>query len=79
MHRTQLNLDDWQYEALRSRAAREGKSLSGLVREVLSEYLTGTGPARLDGIAGAGSDPEVPGRDHDRALYGEVGNEKSND
>ena len=32
MHRTQLILDDWQHEALRTRAEREGKSISALVR-----------------------------------------------
>ncbi len=32
MHRTELLLEDWQYEALRGRAEREGRSLSALVR-----------------------------------------------
>lgn len=73
MHRTQLNLDDWQYESLRSQAEREGRSLSDIVREAVSEYLvdeTESGSDRLRRLKGLGNDPEASGRDHDRILYG---------
>lgn len=74
MQRTQLNLDDWQYEALRSRADREGRSMSDVVREALAEYLVdevGEGANRLTDLCGIADDPSSAGRDHDRFLYGE--------
>ena len=72
MHRTQLLLDDWQYEALRSRAEREGRSLSALVREILGASLTAPSPAAregIDAIAGIGEDATADGKHHDRYLY----------
>jgi predicted DNA-binding ribbon-helix-helix protein len=36
MHKTQVVLEDWQYEALRSLAAQEHRSISDLVREMLT-------------------------------------------
>ncbi len=42
-HRTQIYLEQGQYELLRSRARREGKSLASLIREALDEYLGGKG------------------------------------
>ncbi len=48
-HRTQIYLEQGQYELLRSRARREGKSLASLIREALDEYLGRKGPrGRLD-------------------------------
>jgi len=41
MHRTQIYLEDGQYEMLRTQARREGKSLAAVIREILSEYLGG--------------------------------------
>lgn len=73
MHRTQLLLEDWQYESLRARAEREGTSLASLVREALAVYLTEERTAaerRLAEIEGIGSDGEARGREHDRFLYG---------
>ncbi|MDA2939131.1 ribbon-helix-helix domain-containing protein [Acidobacteria bacterium AH-259-A15] len=73
MHRTQLLIEDWQYESLRSLAERRGSSISELVREMLQEYLT-AGPSkpknRLAEIRGIGRDPRARGRDHDLYLYG---------
>jgi hypothetical protein len=77
MHRTQIQLDDWQYQILKTKAEREGKSLSSLVREAVTVYL-GKGRRRRPGagltdIEGIGEDPGVAGRDHDRILYGAKG------
>jgi len=54
MHRTQLYLENSQYEALRARARSRGKSLAAVIREILDEHLAGY-PAREreDGFAGA--------------------------
>jgi len=71
MHRTQLLLEPWQYEALRTRAKRQGLSLSALVREIVAAYLDeGRGRSRLHLMEGVA---EGPGRakDHDRVLYDE--------
>ncbi|HEX4953972.1 MAG TPA: CopG family transcriptional regulator [Thermoanaerobaculia bacterium] len=71
MHRTQLNLDDWQYEALLAKGEREGRSLSDLVREAVAEYLVEPPVPRrsLSQLKGMAEDPEGRGRDHDRLLY----------
>jgi plasmid stability protein len=73
MHRTQILLEKWQYEALRTRAEREGRSLSGLIRELLRKALADA-PAitrtNLDALEGVGEDAEAYGEEHDRFLYG---------
>lgn len=73
-HRTQLLLDDWQHEALRAISESTGTSLSGLVREAVDQYLarrTERVSEALSDLEGFGSDPDLAGRDHDAALYGE--------
>jgi len=73
MHRTQILLDEWQYERLKAAAQGEGRSLSDVVREAVDGYFagprTGLSPG-LERIAGIGADPEASGRDHDLLLYG---------
>lgn len=39
MHRTQLLLDDAQNRRLREMAARKGKSISEVLRQILAEYF----------------------------------------
>lgn len=71
MHRTQILLEEWQYQALRARAEREGRSLSDLVREILGGALSDRARSRgLADIEGVGEDPGAYGRDHDSLLYG---------
>lgn len=75
-HRTQISLDEWQYESLKARAEREDRSLSDMVREAVTEYLVDETAGRvtrrrLPDIRGIGSDPQVSGEDHDRVLYGD--------
>lgn len=78
MHRTQLLLENWQYEALKTRARREGKTLSQWVRQLLHAALA---PKSKSGrtkkskgiwaICGIAHDPSgFSGEDHDRILYG---------
>ncbi len=73
MHRTQILLDEWQYDALKARARGRGRSLSDLVREIVAAHLggAGRGPAdRLRGIEGVAEGPsDLAGR-HDGYLYG---------
>jgi len=75
MHRTQLLLEEWQYEALRARADHEGRSISNLIREILKTSLAPssmTKQSRLAEIEGIGEDSEAYGEDHDRHLYGDL-------
>ena len=71
MHRTQILLEDWQYQRMKALAEREGRSLSSLVRDAVTGFL-GQGrrsTTRIAEIAGIAEDPETRGRDHDDVLY----------
>jgi hypothetical protein len=74
MHRAQILLEEWQFEMLKAKAQREGKSVSELVREILAEAFGARRPSAskrgLSGIAGIVRDPGLSGRDHDEVLYG---------
>ena len=74
MHRTQLSIEDWQYEALKAMSQRRGRSISDLVREILAKCLrartrSAKGIAEIEGI---GADREASGRQHDEFLYSET-------
>ncbi|MBI4445973.1 MAG: ribbon-helix-helix protein, CopG family [Acidobacteria bacterium] len=75
MHRTQIILEEWQYQALRARAEQEGRSISDLVREVLRHALQRETrkKSRLMAIEGIAADRSSRGRAHDRFLYGGEG------
>ncbi len=71
MHRTQLLLEDWQYDGLLKRAEREGRSVSALVRDIIGASLATPSPvmrAGLDAIAGIGEDAASYGEQHDKYL-----------
>jgi len=73
MHRTQIMLDDWQYQDLKVAAERTGRSISSLVREAVTAYLRRQqrpAPTKLAEIAAIGEDDQASGRDHDTVLYG---------
>lgn len=75
MYRSQLILEEWQYEALKSLSAREGKSVSAVAREILATYLSEKHEAkrsRLEEIEGIGDDGKATGKAHDRFLYGKT-------
>jgi hypothetical protein len=72
VYRTQLLLEEWQYQTLRSRAEQGGASISSLVREAVDRYLKDSRPGErgsLDEMRGIGHDSGLAGRDHDLALY----------
>jgi plasmid stability protein len=72
MHKTHIILEDWQYEALRTLAAREHRSISELVREMLTRHLVENHEAarqRLAAMEGIGADVHATGQEHDAFLY----------
>lgn len=72
LHRTQVMLEEWHYRYLKNAAEREDKSLSEMLRDILSKYIDerDSVQSHLKEIAGIGADEEASGRDHDRWLYG---------
>jgi plasmid stability protein len=72
MHKTHVVLEDWQYEALQILAEQEHRSISELVREMLTRYLVGhheIARQRLAAMEGIGADAHSTGQDHDAFLY----------
>ena len=73
MHRTQLLLDDWQYDALKAQARGSRRSLSDLVRQIVSEHLAAGAERagnRWDAVEGVAEGPPDLGAGHDGYLYG---------
>jgi hypothetical protein len=74
-HRTQISLDDWQYQVLLDVSRKTKKSLSALIREMITEkFAPSPEEASSDplfGIVGLGSSGRKnTARDHDAVLYG---------
>jgi plasmid stability protein len=72
MHKTHVVLEAWQYEALQILAEQEHRSISELVREMLTRYLVGNHEIvrqRLATMEGIGADAYATGQDHDAFLY----------
>lgn len=72
MHRAQILLERWQYDSLKAKSDRDGRSVSDVVREAVSAYLGRSRPAArsgLEAIEGVGADRQGRGRNHDRLLY----------
>lgn len=69
MHRTQVMLEEWQYQSLKAGAEQRGLSMSELLREILAEYF-GRPRGGLGAIEGLGEDAGSVARDHDAYLYG---------
>ena len=76
MHRTQISLESGRYEWLLAESRRRRISLSGLIRQMVSERSATGGRTRdplaaVTGIAAGSGDPI--GREHNRFLYGKRG------
>jgi plasmid stability protein len=73
MHKTHVVLEDWRYEALRTLAEQEHRrSISDLVRDMLTRYLVGNheiARQRLAALEGIGADAHTTGQNHDAFLY----------
>ena len=72
-HRTQISLEDWQYHMLLDESRKTKKSLSQIIRDLVSEKFS-RGRKKKDSIfdiigIAEGKDPNVA-RDHDKYLYG---------
>jgi hypothetical protein len=75
MHRTQIYLEDGQYEALRARARVLGKSLAAVIREILDEHLSGYRRGQREdpfaGVIGIGEgDGSRVAENYEDYLYG---------
>ena len=72
MHKAHVFLEDWQYKALQALAIQEHRSISALVREMLTSHLAvrpETARQRLATMEGIGADTSTTGQDHDTVLY----------
>lgn len=71
MHRAQILIEEWQYDTLRAEAERLGKSISEIIRDILSDrYHRKPVKSRLAAITGIVADDKTAGKDHDEYLYG---------
>ena len=73
MHRTQISLEDQQYENLVVESRRRHISLSALIRQLVSDYfekkpIPQTNPLKQLAGIGEGTGQSV-GREHNRFLY----------
>ncbi len=71
MYRTQVMLEEKQYEFLKRLSQGKKKSMSQILREILDGYSRKTKDFSLISISGIGEDSLASGRDHDKWLYGE--------
>ena len=74
-HRTQISLDNWQYQVLLDESRKMKKSLSSLIREMVTEkFAAKPGEAASDpvfDIIGIGASGQTTtARNHDAVLYG---------
>jgi len=74
-HRTQISLDDWQYQLLLEISRKSKKSLSALIRDLITDRFAAT-PEEIRHdpvfeIVGIGkSGHKKTARNHDAVLYG---------
>ncbi len=73
-HRTQISLEDWQYQILRDISRRKRKSLSSIIRDLVTEKFSAKASEQakdpLWDIIGMGAgDGSSVAREHDRHLY----------
>ena len=74
MHRERILIEKRQYDILKARSARSGRSVSSLVKEILEKELVRK-PMRkrkigLESICGIIDDPNIRAEDIDRVVYG---------
>jgi predicted CopG family antitoxin len=71
MIKTQIQLEDWQYDSLKKTGAEAGRSLSDVIRESVSLFLQGKkkgGTISLESLAGKYTSRSMDDlKPHDRA------------
>ena len=77
LHRTQVLLEDWQYQYLRQLSSKTNRSVSSILQEWVAESIrsrtqesTWQDPF-FDIIGMVSGDGKPVGREHDRYLYGD--------
>lgn len=72
MTRTHISLNEDEHRYLKLEAAREGVSLSALLRTSVRERMDRrkVGATSVADLVGLFADPDVTGRDHHAILYG---------
>ncbi len=69
MHRTQILLEEKQYEFLKKLSREKAKSISQVLRELIESYSKKSNIYSFSSIAGIAEDSEAYGKDHDKWLY----------
>ena len=74
-HRTQISLEDWQYQALLDLSRKTKKSLSGIIREMITDRFSKSASEQakdpvFDLIGIGRGDGSSVARRHDMYLYG---------
>jgi len=69
MHRTQILLEEKQYEFLKKLSKEKAKSISQVLREIIESYSKKSNIYSFSSIAGIAEDSEAYGKDHDKWLY----------
>lgn len=69
-HRTQVLLEEAQFQALSAQAARKNVSVSEIIRRLVERDLDEEVVPDLSAICGIASGPGLSARNHDDELYG---------
>ncbi|AFV10442.1 hypothetical protein Tph_c01950 [Thermacetogenium phaeum DSM 12270] len=73
MRRMQVVVEEWQYEVLRAIAGRQGKSVSAILREMISSQISKTSGKdpllEAAGIAQATPEKDLGSETIDERLY----------
>lgn len=73
MRRIQVVVEEWQYEVLRAIADRQGKSVSAILREIISSQISETSGKdpllEVAGIAQAPPEKDLCSETIDERLY----------
>jgi hypothetical protein len=75
MHRSQILLEEWQYQYLSDEARRKGKSISQIVRQLVTEWIEShraearAGDPIFDIIGMVSSGDGRLAEEHDKYIY----------
>jgi len=73
MRRLQVVVEEWQYEVLRAIAARQGKSISAVLRQIIADKVSETSGKdpllEVAGIAQAPPEKDLGSETIDERLY----------